>query len=223
MSREPTDSPGQRSKAPVFTKHRALPGQVSHVEACAVQSDTVRGIASVQTGGTSLRCCTETSISQVSPPDQSAPMKTKSVEITASEYAAALKLCREYVRAKHRLAWTQWEFDLRDETHEREHYWNERDLRRSGGAEGLPQEKFDLRWVEHNSKLTREFIDAEEVFKTTRTAAVNGGRAILDLDASSVFEHDRSEGYSPSQEETWLADATKGMIEGWRKPIAAIS
>lgn len=140
-----------------------------------------------------------------------------------AEVATSVKVRKEYVRTKHRLAWAQWEFDLRDETREREHYWNERDLRRSGGTEGVPQEKFDLLWVEHNSMLTRQLIDAEEAFEAARIAAVNGGCQIDDSDASSVFEDDDNEGYPPSREAVWRADAPKGMIEGWRESIPAVS
>lgn len=135
------------------------------------------------------------------------------------ESSTCSDLNREYVRTKRRLAWAQWEFDLRDETREREQYWNDRDLRRSGGNEGMPQEEFDLRWVEHNSKLTRQLIDAEEAFKAARIAAVNGGCQVDDPDASSVFEDDDTKGYPPSREAIWKADAPKGMIESWRKSI----
>ena len=116
-------------------------------------------------------------------------------------------LYRDYVRAKNRLSWAQWEFDLRDETREREYNWNERDLRRSGGTESIAQEDSDLRWVEHNSKLTRALIDAEEAFKTARIAAVRGGCQLDDLDASSIFEDVENEGYPPSREDIWKADA----------------
>lgn len=97
---------------------------------------------------------------------------------------------------------------------------NDRDLRRSGGTEGLPQEEFDLLWVEHNSKLTRALINAEEAFKTARAAAVNGGCHLDDPDASSGFEDDDDEGYPPSREAAWKANAPNGMIEGWRKSVA---
>jgi len=139
------------------------------------------------------------------------------------ESSSPSHLHRDYVRAKNRLTWAQWEFDLRDETRDREHYWNERDLRRSGGTEGIPEEKFDLLWVEHNSKLTRELIDAEEAFKTARIAAVKGGCELDDPDASSVFEDDENEGYPPSREAAWKAHAPKAMIEGWRQSIPAVS
>ena len=108
--------------------------------------------AIVPTGGLSLRYCAEAAISQISSPKRSASVQTDPV-MTSPEDIAALNLYREYVRAKQRLKWAQREFDLRDETREREQYWNDRDLRRSGGTEGLPQEEFDLLWVEHLSLI----------------------------------------------------------------------
>ena len=183
------------------------------------QFDAVHSMVSVPTGGSSLHCCAEAATSQNLPPQRSVSVETEPV-ITLPEDIAALDLYRDYVRAKHRLNRAQWEFDLRDETREHEQYWNDRDLRRSGGTEGLPQEQFDLLWVEHISKLTRALIDAEEAFKTARTAAVSGGCQLEDPDASSVFEDDDDEGYPPSREAILKANAPKGMIEGWRKSVA---
>jgi len=183
------------------------------VDAQIFSSPSAPGAEVVKPRALSLRCCAEVATSQCSPPKQPATMETDST-MTASDRSAALKLCREHVHAKHRLAWAQWEFDLRDETRKREHYWNERDLRRSGGTEGIPREEFDLRWVEHNSMLTRQLIDAEEAFKAAKIAAVKGGCRLDDPDASSVSEDDESEGYPPSHEAVWKADAPKAMIEG---------
>jgi len=151
--------------------------------------DAAHNMASVPIGGLSLRYCAEAAISQISSPERSASEETDPV-ITSPEDIAALNLYREYVRAKQRLNWAQREFDLRDETREREQYWNDRDLRRSGGTEGLPQEEFDVLWIEHNSKLTRALINAEEAFKTARAAAVNGGCELDETDASSIFKDD---------------------------------
>ena len=84
----------------------------------------------------------------------------------------------------------------------------------------MPQEEFDLLWVELNLKLTRAFIHAEEAFKTARAAAVNEGCQLDDPDASSGFEDDYYKGYPPSREAIWTANAPKEMIEGWRMSVA---
>ena len=87
----------------------------------------------------------------------------------------------------------------------------------------MPQEEFDLLWVEHNSTLTRALIHAEEAFKTARAAAINGGCQLDDPDASSGVDDDDDEGYPPSQEAIWTANAPEEMIEGWRMSVADIS
>jgi hypothetical protein len=92
-------------------------------------------------------------------------------------------------------------------------------MRLSGGIEGISQEEFDLLWVEHNSKLTRKLINAEEAFKTALVAAIKGGCQLDDLAASSVYEDDDNEGSPPSPEAIWKADNSKGMIEGWRMSL----
>ena len=78
-----------------------------------------------------------------------------------------------------------------------------------------------LLWVEHNSKLIRALVDAEEAFKTARVAAVDGGCQLDGQDANSVFEEDDDdEVYPPSREAIWTANAPKEMIEGWRMSVA---
>lgn len=103
--------------------------------------DAVNSMVSVWAGGLSLHYSAETTATQDSSPQVSGSMETDPV-ITSPESVVGLNLHGEYVRAKRRLNWAQWEFDLRDATREREQYWNDRDLRRSGGTEGLPQEQF---------------------------------------------------------------------------------
>lgn len=136
------------------------------------------------------------------------------------EASTASHLRRAYVSAKHRLDRAQREFDVRDETRAHEQYWNDRDMRRSGGTEGISQEEFDLLWVEHNSKLTRKLINAEEALKTALVAAIKGGCQFDDLAVSSVDEDDDNEGYPPSPEAVWKANAPNEMIEGWRMSLA---
>ena len=136
------------------------------------------------------------------------------------ESSTASHLRRAYVSAKHRLDRAQREFDVRDETRAHEQYWNDRDMRRSGGTEGISQEEFDLLWVEHNSKLTRKLINAEEDFKTALVAAIKGGCQLDDLAVSSVDEDDDNEVYPPSPEAIWKANAPNEMIQGWRMSLA---
>lgn len=131
-------------------------------------------------------------------------------------------LKHEYRYAKNRLAWANWEFDLRDETRERETFENKSKLRHSKGRKGIPQEEFDVLWVEHISKLTRKVIDAEKHFRKMRLAAVRGGVSIADSEATSVFDNDRSEGYPPSWNEVWVADIDKEDVEGWIQSLDTV-
>lgn len=130
---------------------------------------------------------------------------------------------REYRYAKKRLARAKWAFDLRDETRSQAAFENKAKLKMSNGAKGIPQEEFDVRWVDHISKLTRNVINAEEYFRKTKLAAIRGGCSINDSEAKSVFDNDRSEGYPPSLEEEWGADIPKEKIKEWAQSLETVS
>ena len=211
------------AKLSTSSPHEPRPAKIPQWQkANTGQRDSVHRMPSVRTCELSLRYSAETTTSQGSSPLQSSTMEADTV-ITSPESLGGLDLHDEYVHGKDRLIRAQWEFDLRDDTREHEHYWNERDLRRSGGTKGLLREEFDLLRVEHISKLTRALINAEEAFKAARAAAVKGGCHLDDPDAISVFEDEDDEGYPSNREAFWKVNAPTGMIEGWRMSSAAKS
>lgn len=130
---------------------------------------------------------------------------------------------REYKHAKKRLARAKWAFNLRDETRSQAAFENKAKLKRSKGAKGIPQEEFDVQWVDHISRLTRNLIDAEEHFRKTRLAAIRGGVSINGSEARSLFDNDRSEGYPPSWDEEVIADLPKEKIEEWVQALRTVS
>lgn len=98
---------------------------------------------------------------------------------------------------------------------------NQQAMRQSGGRVGIPWVEFDKGWMQHFATLTRQLIDTENDHRHVRIAAVKAGCELSDREASSVFDNDRPEGYSPSWEEECAATAPSALIEEWllRQPL----
>lgn len=130
-------------------------------------------------------------------PGPSAPIQTQPRNLWP-EKAVLQELFDAYEQAKDGLEKAQAEFDRRDKQRDRENYSNTRALRRSNGAESIPQVVFDQQWVVRIATLARQLTEAEETFSNAKVAAVNAGWHLNDPDTSSVFEDQDSDGYSPS-------------------------
>lgn len=128
---------------------------------------------------------------------------------------------RAYATAKHQLQKAQEEFDARDKTRGADQVLNERMQRRSGGTAGFPQAEFDVRWVAHNMKLTRQLIERENAFRRAKAAALEGGYDLRDSDASSGFDNARNDGYPPAWEILRRIDAPVDDIEAWLQSVTA--
>lgn len=197
------EDPGQ-SRPPHQIACRLVPGQHDHKE--LLRAATESGAVDALNGGFQSHHDADTTKLRSPSPVLFAPVH----------------LHGQYWQAKLRLASAQREFDLRHDDRERECDSNQKMLQDSGGVRGMPQELLDLQWVEYISELTRELIEAEEAFKQAKIAAVEGGFDIGDSDMSSLFDDQRSDGYTPSFEAAVKATAPKELIEGWCQSVPAI-
>ena len=120
-----------------------------------------------------------------------------------------------YEQVKSHLAAAQAVFDNRYAAREAETAQNNWTLQQSGRLRGIPEKEFDVRWVEHIGKLTRQLSDAEDAYRKACIDAIISGCELNEGEASSVFDNDKSEGDPESWEQGWKDGVENEAMQHW--------
>jgi hypothetical protein len=127
--------------------------------------------------------------------EHSASTKTDDLDpgLEPAEYAATLTLRKEYVAARNPLCRAETEFQARGQASDREDYVISQVLRNFSELQDTAQELINLNYMERISRLTRDFIDAEDGCEKAKAVAINDGWVLDDQidndDGREVYDY----------------------------------